>query len=415
MSNNQRKFLWAILAVLLSTLMWLYVSVVEDPEDSSEIRAVPINYIGEETLAARNLSVIENKTNTVRVTVDGRRTDLSLADNKNVSVIVDLSTITMAGTIKCAYEVVLPDNLKNSLRVSGFSPAYVDLFVDRTETKVIEVRLVSNIKPAEGYIAKLASSVIEPHEVRIKGPATILDKIEYAEITLNRDDVSQTIDSIMTYKYKDIDGNEISSDNITADFPEVWISIPVHITKTVSLNVDFRDGGGLTAADNVIHTITPEEITISGDPSVVDGINVITLAQIDLSKVEAAGSREYKIPLPNDCSSLSGEETAVVKLEFTGVRAETVVTTNIEIINADPPDGYIVEVKMNEASVRIRGPEHIIGLVKPGNIRVVVDLSGQTLIPGHAQYPATIYIDGYPRVGAVGDYGVAIEVKEDIP
>jgi YbbR domain-containing protein len=408
MNNNQRKFVWGILAVLLSSILWLYVTSSLDIESSKEIRGIRIEWIGEEVLRSRNLSVIENITGTVRANVNGRRTDYVHVDNSNVYAEVDLSTITETGIVRRAYDVILPNEFRNSLRISDRNPVYVDLFIDRMDSKFIEVRLVSNIKTADGFIAYQGS--IEPYEVRLRGPSTILANIEYAEVTLTLDEADRTIDSVVTYKLIDIDGNEVIDDNITLDVPEVRLYVPILKTKSVALGVDFRDGGGLTLTDNINYSIRPETITISGEAAVVNGINEIKLGLIDLSKVESSRNLEFNIVLPNDSNSVSGEETAVVTIEIVGARTTVIVTTNIEIINAEPPDGFSVLTNKNESTVHIRGPDNLIGLVTPYNVRVVVDLAGQELNPGHMLWPATVYIDGVPRVGAVGDYSVPVEI-----
>lgn len=411
MSNNQKKILYGILSVLLSSIFWLYVSVVTDPERSTEIKAVPITFIGEEVLNSRNLYVIENITGTLRLTFDGRYTDISRLDNKNVSAVVDLSNITTAGTLNRAYDVKIPDNLKD-VKLTGRSSLYVDLFVDKMETKIINVTLVQNISAAEGYIAETDAAVLEPHEIRIKGPSTIIDKIEYAEVTVNDDSVTQSIDSSKTYKLKDIDGNEIDNDNITSETTEVHVSVPINKTKDVAIEAEFRDGGGITLADNVIYSISPETIKISGDPVDIEGINALKLPTIDLSKIAASGERTYKIPIPNGCDNVSGQENAIVKIEISGVTSLSLNATNFRVINDSPPEGYEVSILNETMVVQIRGPEGVVTQVSPYHIRVVADLNGQELSPGQTYYAATVYVDGFPNVGAVGDYRVAVNVRK---
>lgn len=412
MSNNQRKILYGILSILLASIFWLYVSVVTDPEGSTDIRAVPITFIGEEVLNSRNLYVFENITGTLRLTFDGRYTDISLLDNKNVSAVVDLSNITTSGTLNRAYDVKVPDNLKDAVKLTGRSSLYVDLFVDKIETKIINVSLVQNISAAEGYIAETDAAVVEPHEIKIKGPSSIIDKIEYAEVTLNDVNVNQSIDSIKLYKLKDIDGNEINNDNITSDTPEVHVSVPISKTKEVAIEADFRDGGGITLADNVIFSVTPETITISGDPADIEGINALKLPTIDLSKISSSGGRDYKIPIPNGCDSVSGQETATVQIEIFGVTSVSLNATNISVINDTPPEGYEVSILNETIVVQIRGPENAVAQVTPYNIRVVADLNGQELKPGQTYFTATAYVDGFPSVGAVGDYRVTVNIRK---
>lgn len=411
MSKNQRKAFFMVLSVFVSVLLWLYVSVIEDPEGEGEVRNVQITFAGVDALAARNLSVISNEPPSLRLTFRGRRSDLNEIDNKNVSVVVDLSQITYAGTIRCPYTVVLPDNVKNSLFMIGNSSTYVNLFVDQIDTKFVDVRLVSNITAAEGFMVE--QSVIDPREIRIKGPATVLSKIEYAEATLNRTDVDQSIDTTLNYLFKDAEGNIVDSTNITPDTPSVRVSVPILKTKKITLDVDIRDGGGITLLDNVNYKITPDSIVISGDAATLDTVNVLKLAQIDLSKVKADNSSlPFKIVLPNGCENLSGVDSATVEIEIVGAKRREVRVSNIETINENLPEGYMISLITKELPVTLRGPEGIVGFVNPINVRVVVDLADLQLQPGQIlSPPAKVFVDGYNnRVGAVGDYSVPMEI-----
>jgi YbbR domain-containing protein len=411
MSNNQRKALWAALAVVLSSLMWMYVNFVEDVEYSDVIRAVPIVFVGEDILNARNLRVIENITGTVTLTIDGPRSDVSKLSNSNVTVEVDLSTIYNRGTPRLAYDVKMPDTRSGAVRVTNSSTRYIDLFIDAIESKPIEVRAVTNIKAAEGFIVD--NPILDPSEIRIEGPSTIIDLIEYAEVTFNRENVNHTITLPLAYRFMDAGGDEVPYENVAADYHEVLVTVPVSVAQNVALDVDFRDGGGITFADNIRYSIKPEIIRIKGAPSDLEGVNIISLGIIDLARLEAAGGkedREFKIVLPNGCASLSGEETAVVTVEVTGAKSVFVSTTNIELLNAEIPSGYKIESATNAVSALIRGPESIIGQVTSENIRIAVDLTGQTLNPGLTMYPATVLIDGISGVGAVGEYSVAVEI-----
>ena len=418
MSNNGRKFLFVILSVLMSAVMWLYVSSVESREEEKDIRNIPLTYIGEESLESRNLSVISVETPPLSITFSGRRGDLNRINNANVSVTIDLSQVKHAGEdIRCAYDVVLPDNVRNSLRAVSYSDRFITLFVDQVESKTVEVRLISDITTAEGYM--MDRSVIEPHEIRMRGPSSILRKVVYAEAVLNRADVDYSIDATLSYTLKDEDGNDVDSDAVTSEPQTVHVMAPVLKTKIVALDVEIREGGGLTIADNINYSITPDHIMVSGDPTVIDGLNILRLDTIDLSKIETnTFTREIKIIIPNDCYNLSGEESAVVTVEIVNAQTRQITTSNIEIINEDIPNGYMIRLITTDLRVTIRGPEATIGYVNPIHVRAVVDLSGQTLQADRlANIPAALYVDGYNRVGVVGDYYVILEVVpvEDEP
>ncbi len=411
MSKNQDRILWIIISVLLATMLWFYVTIDQDPQGRREVLNVPITYVGENVLDSRDLSVIPGAVNTVNMTFTGRRNDLAALDNTTVTAEVDVSQILTAGTTKLPYKTKVPASVEKAVSTVGLLYPFVDVFIDKIDTKVVEVRSNINIATKDGFIFKSDQVTLEPHEVRVKGPASLLQTISYAEVVLNRADaVEQTVDATIPCVLRDTNGSRIENKNITIDSPEIHLVAPVHKTRVVQLEVEFRDGGGITNAENVTHTLSPSEIFISGDAATLDGVNVIKVGQIDLSKVPASGTYEMKIVLPNGCENLSGVSTATVDIQISGVATRALSVNNIEYINADIPAGYRINLITKEITVQVRGTESVIGLVNAFNVRAVVDLQGQALQPGQLSLPANIYIDGYSRAGAVGEYRVALEV-----
>jgi YbbR domain-containing protein len=331
-----------------------------------------------------------------------------------VSVELDVSGMIAAYTYNMSnYTINWPDSIDEGTVSPSFPLPQIKLIVDKMATKAVPVRvnsLKSNIVPIADYIVDVP--VIEPAEIRVSGPASVLDSVKYAEVILEERNIDRTVSRTMEYILVDENGAEVSYDSVVdvERIPgEVNVSIPVSKTKSVMLGVDFRDGGGITSAENVNWSIEPESITISGDPNILEGINSIVVKQIDLSMVPGDDIYEYMIPLPNECENLSGIDKATVTLEIKGVQSRTMSVTHIETINADIPAGYELKLINQAISVRIRGPLSEIEQVQPYNIRVVADLAGQTL-SGQMSVLAEVHVENFLRVGAVGETKVSLEL-----
>ncbi|MCL2084589.1 MAG: CdaR family protein [Oscillospiraceae bacterium] len=416
MKISAYKIILMILSVILSSVVWLYVMFVMDVDGRATVREIKVNLEGQETLASRGLSVIYCRPE-ITLTFIGRRTDLVKLDKNTVSVSLDVSDVISPNRYARSHtEINYPEGFNASSVAIEYTPAasQIDFLVDKTDTKVVPVRINSNINVIEGYTYD--PPIADPSAIRVNGPETILDSISYAEIWLDERDIDRTVERQMRYTLMDADGEKIEVDSrITLDClpQEINVTVPVHKTKTVMLDVEIRDGGGVSA-DDVSYRIEPESIVIKGDAAVLEGINSLLLRTIELSRVMGSRSFDVIIPLPNDCENLSGENVATVYVEITGVQARALNVTNIDYINAEIPEGHDINFVTKSMTVSVRGPESLVEAVEPYNVRVVADLAGLTLAPGQMTVPAAVYIDGFGnRVGAVNDnrdYSVTLEI-----
>ncbi|GHV34802.1 hypothetical protein FACS18949_11500 [Clostridia bacterium] len=403
-----------VLSVVLSFMLWLVVMSWLDPEGSQVVRSIPVVYEGETVLNDRKLSVIDSSASVVSVMFSGKRSDLAKLDATTVSAVIDLSTITKTGD----YPLVPVFKIATAglqTRVTSYAPApsFVLLNIDTIKSAVLPVRILDNMTIADGYLRGRA--VIEPPEVRVTGPAALLDTLRYVTVLLDGEDVDQSIDSMRSFSPRDNKGETPKYTGFIYDVSEVHVSVPIKKTKTVKLDVDFKDGGGITRADNVEYDISPESVTISGDAATLEGVNTIIVGQIDLSTVEEDGFYEFDIVPPNGCESVSGEDKAVVTIRIHGAKTRTISTTVIETANAgDLPDGYELTLITKAVQVKLRGPEDEVDDIQPYQVRVVADLKDIQL-QGQISAPALVFVDGNLSVGALGHYTVSLNVAPAKP
>ena len=196
--------------------------------------------------------------------------------------------------------------------------------------------------------------------------------------------------------------------------------MPVVKTMEIPLSVEYVYGGGITAENfdrYVTVDIQPSTIQISGDEDDVDYLEgkTITVGKIDLSQV-VQEEQEFVFPieLATELSNDSGITQATVTVTIFGLETKTVETSNIDVINT--PAGFTADAVTKSLQVKVRGPADALDTVEGYQLRVVVDLEGQTL--RQAQFPFTpkIYLDGDSRCGVVsaggsGGYIVVVNIQ----
>ena len=178
--KKNRKILNLVLAVILAVGVWLYVINVENPTSPTTVRDVPVTVTGEDVLAERDLMVTHLSAESVDLRISGRKKTLMNLNRSNVSLELDVSTITAAGdhTLTCQYE--FPRNVgSDSVSISDWEDLRITVTVAQRESKEIPVRGEFIGTEAENSLA--GSVTTNPETVEVSGPAEALEDAELSD------------------------------------------------------------------------------------------------------------------------------------------------------------------------------------------------------------------------------------------
>lgn len=398
----------AALSVIGAVLIWCFYTTTYGAKETRTFTGVEVNYAGESTMReSLGLVLTYEDTETVTVTVSGPRRYIANLTAEDLIASVDLSKVTRTGDKTLSYTLVYPSNVdSSSMSVTRKSPEYISLVVSKLSTKsvVVEGEFVGNTQ--EGYVADKVMS-FEPSTITLIGPEEELAQVDCAFVTIDRDDVNSSFTAESAFVLHNADGEALEFDDVQCDAETVSAALTVNMMKEVALDVTLVDGGGATSA-NVIKHIDPSSIMLAGDSATLAGVNTIYLGTIDLADYQNFPDTEYTITIPNDTDNLSGVTTAHVSLEITGLSTASFTVYNLEYINC--PEGYTAEIMTLGIPVTIRAPEETLAQISANNLRAVADLSDITVT---SKAPTTIYVDGFPNAGAVGDYTMTVVMTED--
>lgn len=398
----------AALSVIGAVLIWCFYTTTYGAKETRTFTGVEVNYAGESTMReSLGLVLTYEDTETVTVTVSGPRRYIANLTAEDLIASVDLSKVTRTGDKTLSYTLVYPSNVdSSSMSVTRKSPEYISLVVSKLSTKsvVVEGEFVGNTQ--KGYVADKVMS-FEPSTITLIGPEEELAQVDCAFVTIDRDDVNSSFTAESAFVLRNADGEALEFDDVQCDAETVSAALTVNMMKEVALDVTLVDGGGATSA-NVIKHIDPSSIMLAGDSATLAGVNTIYLGTIDLADYQNFPDTEYTITIPNDTDNLSGVTTAHVSLEITGLSTASFTVYNLEYINC--PEGYTAEIMTLGIPVTIRAPEETLAQISANNLRAVADLSDITVT---SKAPTTIYVDGFPNAGAVGDYTMTVVMTED--
>ncbi|MDO4750410.1 MAG: CdaR family protein [Eubacteriales bacterium] len=397
-----------IASVLASIALWVYVSTTEGVEKEETFYGVQVNFVNaEEVRESSGLIVTSQDIQSVDLTLSGPMRQITRLTNDNITLTIDLSKAVF-GNNRSAYEIHYPSDVdSSSLRRVNASAYIVNFYLDKLVNRRFEVKGTFTGSAEEGYIAE--DPVFNPLTVNISGPQTSIDKVDHAWVEITRETVDRTLQYNSSYVLRDKDNQVISDELLIMDTPEVEVTLSVLTIKNVPLSVTLIDGGGATGEEHADVKIEPAVVQLAGDAAVMDGLNKLTIATIDLADFASSFEDTYTLALPNDTECLSGTTEAKVTVTIKGLVTRKMTLTQFDCINV--ADGYTADVITESLTVNVRAPESIINSISAENLYAVVDMQEVSASAGTFNPVARIRIDGYPTAGAVGEYKVFVTQK----
>lgn len=406
----ESRIFWAVISLLASLAIWIYVTGVEQEEFKQTFRGVKVELIGEDVLrTSRDLVITDLDVSTVTIDVVGPRRVVGSLDADDLTAQIDVSKFTQSAYTSQQYNVQFPDGTDTrSISITRKTPETVNFMVSQQTNKTIPVRGSFDGKLADDYTAE--TPVFEPSTITVTGPESYIKDISYAWVSFGEDGIESTYTVETGYTIMDSAGEPCSTAGLSFSADTVLATLPILQIKEVSLDVNLIEGAGANA-ENTVVTIEPQSLSLVGDSAILSGMNKIVLSTIDLTDFTSTFTETYTIPLSNDVKSLTGITEAKVTVEIVGLETRNFkITNNFSCINVT--DGYYAQVLTESLDVVLRGTPEQLEAVKSENIRAVADLTDYDESSGSFMPTVKIYVDGATDVGAIGDYPISIEIRK---
>ncbi len=418
MTNNKNgdgkvKLLYAILSVVFAVALWAYVSYVQnDMVTGVKFNGIKINFTGEEIVNDHNLVITSIDVDTVNLVYSGRRNTLAQMTNADIIASVDLSGIldysVTAGVYQLPVNVSYSSSIStSSLTITSYSNSTVTVTVENMITRTISVRPVYNGDVADGYMAEQPRASADT--ITVSGSQDVVYSIAYAQVTLERSNLSKSVSEQVEVKLIDSDGNEMSTDGLTLSADFLTVTVSILMVKEVPLEITPIYGNSATDENTTI-TISPPSVTLSGDPDILEGLNSIKLGTVDTTSFGLTYKDNFTIVVPDDVRNESGITSASVSIEVLNTSSKRLSADNITVRNTEEFT-HSVNLITQTLDVTIRGSDADLELISSENIRIVADLSDMDKnATGTYVVQAKVYVDGYSAVDAVGAYTVTVTI-----
>lgn len=399
------KALSVLLSILIACIMWVYVVNTENPDIDDTIHDVPVVMEGTDVLEERGLILTGLSLKDMDLRLTGKRDGLFPLNETNITVTADVSSIQTAGSYTLRCTVSLPSG--STVVVNNRDMYRVTVTVEERVSRTVAVRGELSGSVAKGYQGGEMS--VSPASVEITGPASLVERIEYARVNLTGSGLKETYTGLLPLELIDEDGTVVTSGLIERANEMAYVHYPISMVKELELTVSLKDGGGATA-ENTAYTIEPSSVTVSGPEWKLSGLEEISLGEIDLVSVSDGSVVLLAINLPFGLTQEDGEKEVQIKVHFEGLVTKLLNVTEFELTGI--PEGWSAQVDTTTLAVTVRGTEEAVAAVHAGQIRAVADLSSLTPESGEMEVPVRLSLtDASESAGVAGNYSIRVQLS----
>ncbi len=316
---------------LLAVLIWINVSGTNVQMVSREFNNVPIVIENENELKKNNLDVYGLSYKTVNISVRGPEYKLDELTAEDLVASIDVGNISTYGTSRLNINV----DSGSSMEVTA-TPSSVSVFVD--ETAEVEVPIVVDKKYQISSDFQFEITP-ESESVVVSGAKSILGRISSARVEADLGVLTSSFSKTEKISLIDSEGDVIESDYIRPLDENIVLDIFVYTEKTVPLVSTFKYGYIKNA--NIRTTVSPKEITIKGEPDVLEKIDSIELPPIDETSINGLNvNREILLDFSKygNIADANKNQTYTQSISLTRVKSVT-VKIDASSIKVENPSG----------------------------------------------------------------------------
>lgn len=366
-----------ILAVIVSCGLWVVVDNINDPLETDTYYNIPVEIINADlvTNEGKVYEVLDG-TDTVNVTVRGKRTVLSYISKEDIKAVADMSELTLMNTVG----IKVSSARSNSELDFKTNIDSVKFAIENMKRDQIPINVSTSGEPADGYVV----GGLKPSQnvVRLSGPESLIDQIDHIDAVANIDGYSSDIDTSVELKLYDEANKEIKNSSIKMNISTVNVTVTIYATKVVPLVFDIPDepANGYVVSGEPFSM--PETVTIAGRSNVLDGVSRIVVSDPALSVENRTENMttvvNIKKYLPTGVqfadSSFGGNVSVTVGIEQLVTKELRIPARNFAAGNApgnlkltlrevENQEYYAIRISGTKAAVDAVSAESVIGVV----------------------------------------------------
>ena len=302
---NNDNFL-RVLSVVVAIFLWMYIVSLNNPQVEIPITGVDIEVINTENIKENGLDVISVSDTKTTVKIYGRMSEVSSVAAEDIKVYIDASDIYSANNYYLDTKSKIDSN---SVVVSGIETKTVTLYVDYIQavSKSIDVLVVG--EPKSGLM--LNEAIPEFDSVVIKGPSSILNKVNNVKATLDITNANADYVTVCPVKLYTANGEVVNSEFITTTITDVSVDVKFKNIKTVPIELITNES---LDGEKYELKISPETIDVAGGLEALNQLEKITIKLSNETVLNENNSFVVELPVIDGIEYLTGVNNIKVEV-----------------------------------------------------------------------------------------------------
>ena len=405
----------AVLAIIMGFAMWIIVTVYIDPQGSTTVTGVPINYTsGASTYTAQGLDIVEKPDiEGVTVKVEGNSTIIGNIRSADIMVYPSYAGVSGAGkvTLRLQARVTNTTDYSGNIKCTVEKPYdTIDVVFDEVSEKTVPVTVdASAVSIADGYMLNKTTAV--PAEITLRGPTSELDQVSNIVAPVQMDgELADTTTVPATLELRDEEGNAFTPQYISMDSDSANVTLTVYQVRELPLEVDFIGAPNGFDVESLHYSLSQQTLCVAGPARTISALEALTVTDFDLAR-EFEPGRDYQrlIELPAGIVSLDGVTNVTLDFDTSEMTSTKLNVSNIRAINV--PSNYELQILSSIVSgVTLYGPADEIEKLSADSIVAQIDCQSLNLTVGQQTIAVSIQIPSSSRIFATGSYTVQCEV-----
>ncbi len=396
-----------ILCVFAAFCLWVYVMMVESPEYEETFSHIVVDLVNtDELISEHDLAIYNGYGTMIDVTLSGKKSVLSKLTDRDIVATADVGGVTEGGSrYNCKITVDVPAGCS----LVGMSQETLSVYIDKASSISVDLTEIrDNTRLPEGCYTGLIEFPVD--KVTVTGPTKILDTVNRAVVLIDLTGVKKTEIMTRDVYLADKNGNRIDSPYIDYYPREVTFEVPV--IKSVDVPVEVLFKYGFLNRNNTKVTVTPSEIEVTGDPSVINKGNLIEPIEID-EKLDFDGliyEATYRLDSA-DGVTLSATEVKVTAEIDPAIMTREISVPKENIIDSGAKEGVRYSIDRSATIVTLMGELGKISAVNPEDITLEIDMSPYSVTnKGTIKVRARVIIDSEYKddIIEIGSYNIDV-------
>lgn len=376
-----------IVSIVVALVLWSYVVIVNNPEETTIVKNVPVALLNVDSLTQKGLILTDDDDFAIDVKIRGKKSDINKVKKEDITAEADLYGYG-AGEHIIAVSVLVPGD--TSYAGSGTAKIKVNIEELVSKYETIDVQVLGTLKAG----TEIGAIKAQPEEISVKGAKSVVDTVDHVLVRIPADEVKRS-ETVLTLEAQAVDKEGNGVKKVVLSAKTIQVTARLYQTKEVALSVSVT--GDVNPSYTLNKISVPETVTIKGAKDAVDAISSLTAHPISIEGISASAKLPIYITLPDGVELADASKDIHVLVDIKGKGSSTLKFSSSDISISNVTQGYNAYVNTSEITMTVAGRTSLINALSKEKFTLSADAAG--LVTGTHLLPLQVeYDENYDNV-----------------